>query len=165
MPYCPKCRAEYREGFEVCGSCNVQLVDSMEEIPEPLSDEHVAEMLRDRPVLPVVRGGVEACKEIRDALLMEQIPAVIRTPEDMESFAAVAMVLEVAVLEEDLPRSVAALQADWHDMLSRDGLQFAVGGISEEVGEDEELACPGCGSTKPLENGECPDCGLNLGGE
>src|SRR5579862_8692351 len=26
---CPKCRAEYREGFRVCGDCDVELVDSL----------------------------------------------------------------------------------------------------------------------------------------
>ena len=34
--FCPKCRAEYREGFHVCTDCNVDLVDELptEEKPE-----------------------------------------------------------------------------------------------------------------------------------
>ncbi len=30
MPWCPRCREEYREGFKVCGECNTELVDRLE---------------------------------------------------------------------------------------------------------------------------------------
>jgi len=29
--YCPNCRAEYREGFNVCADCNIDLVDALPE--------------------------------------------------------------------------------------------------------------------------------------
>lgn len=34
--FCPKCRTEYREGFNVCADCNSDLVDELppEEVPE-----------------------------------------------------------------------------------------------------------------------------------
>jgi ribosomal protein S16 len=34
--FCPKCRTEYREGFNVCVDCNSDLVDELppEEVPE-----------------------------------------------------------------------------------------------------------------------------------
>ena len=28
--FCPKCKAEYREVFEICSDCNVQLVDELQ---------------------------------------------------------------------------------------------------------------------------------------
>ena len=31
MPWCPKCRNEYREGFTVCADCGVDLVDELTE--------------------------------------------------------------------------------------------------------------------------------------
>jgi hypothetical protein len=31
--YCPKCRAEYREGFLECSDCDVDLVEKLERIP------------------------------------------------------------------------------------------------------------------------------------
>lgn len=31
MPYCPKCKDEYREGFTVCKDCNELLVDALPE--------------------------------------------------------------------------------------------------------------------------------------
>lgn len=30
MPWCPKCKAEYQEGFTVCSDCDVELVDELE---------------------------------------------------------------------------------------------------------------------------------------
>lgn len=165
MPFCPRCRAEYRQGFDVCGTCDVPLVEHIEDIPEPMTEERVAQLMKGHGLVAVVRGSVEACKEVHRALLQEQIPAVVRTPEDAESFAAVAMILEVAVPEEAIERAVELLRADWHEMLSRDGLDFALGQTADEVGGEEEPACPACGCTKPLEDGLCPDCGLNLGDE
>ena len=29
MPWCPKCKAEYREGFTECAACHVPLVDTL----------------------------------------------------------------------------------------------------------------------------------------
>ena len=31
MPFCPKCKNEYRKGFTVCHECKVPLVDTLEE--------------------------------------------------------------------------------------------------------------------------------------
>ena len=31
--YCPKCRAEYREGFLECTDCDIDLVEKLERIP------------------------------------------------------------------------------------------------------------------------------------
>ncbi len=31
MPWCPKCNAEYQEGFTVCSDCGVELVENLEE--------------------------------------------------------------------------------------------------------------------------------------
>jgi hypothetical protein len=33
--FCPKCRAEYREGFRTCADCNIELVDELAPEPEP----------------------------------------------------------------------------------------------------------------------------------
>lgn len=34
MPWCPKCKAEYREGFTECAACHVALVAELAEVPE-----------------------------------------------------------------------------------------------------------------------------------
>jgi hypothetical protein len=33
MPFCPRCRTEYRPGFTLCADCQVELVDQLEELP------------------------------------------------------------------------------------------------------------------------------------
>ncbi len=32
MPWCPKCKNEYREGITICSDCNVELVDDLSEV-------------------------------------------------------------------------------------------------------------------------------------
>ncbi len=39
MPYCPKCKAEYREGFKVCIDCKLPLVRELPEAVEPAKAE------------------------------------------------------------------------------------------------------------------------------
>lgn len=56
MPYCPKCKDEYREGFTRCAECDVELVDELpiekepeEEKPEivPFEQEVILEVFSD----------------------------------------------------------------------------------------------------------------------
>jgi len=156
MPFCPRCRAEYREGIETCSTCNVSLVDSLEGVPLPLSEETVATLLEGKELAMLVRGDMSTCKEIHQALLDEQIPALMLPPDDDVGHAGLSMVLDVIIAEEDQDRAVAVLQRDWADMLKRDGLFWP-------ATEEGVMACPACGSTAPLVDGCCPDCGLYLG--
>lgn len=34
MPWCPKCKTEYREGYSKCSDCDIELVDKLIKIPE-----------------------------------------------------------------------------------------------------------------------------------
>ena len=40
MPFCPKCKNEYREGFTHCAECKCELVDSLEDLLEDNQDEN-----------------------------------------------------------------------------------------------------------------------------
>lgn len=163
MPFCPRCRAEYRDGFTTCALCEVELVETMDQLPVALDDERVAELLRDKQLVRLVHGGVEACKDVQQALLREQIPAAIMPPENTDLGSGVAMILDVAVPEDQVDRAKELLTAHWHETLIRDGLRFDF--IEEDDSSDDDekpLACPACGSTKPLKKGACRDCGLQL---
>jgi len=39
--FCPKCRAEFREGYTECSECKISLVEVLPNIPEPEPDEYV----------------------------------------------------------------------------------------------------------------------------
>lgn len=38
MPWCPKCRTEYREGFKTCNDCRVELVEDLGEVKPDLKE-------------------------------------------------------------------------------------------------------------------------------
>lgn len=54
MPWCPKCRSEYREGFAVCSDCDVDLVKN--EPPVPPKEEN--DEFRDNPETIVFENEV-----------------------------------------------------------------------------------------------------------
>lgn len=47
MPWCPKCKNEYRPGILQCAECKVPLVESLEDIPEKEEKEIVEETFLD----------------------------------------------------------------------------------------------------------------------
>lgn len=49
MPWCPKCKNEYKEGYTVCADCGSQLVESLEEGPVAVyfSTEHELQEMCD----------------------------------------------------------------------------------------------------------------------
>jgi hypothetical protein len=86
MKYCPKCRSEYREGFQTCSDCGLPLTDRLSDVPDPLIGQSLAALLEDNG--------------IRCILKSEQIPV----------YANVAMMLrsrwgQLMVLEGDRARA------------------------------------------------------------
>ena len=68
--YCPDCRAEYREGFETCPDCEVQLV--VELPPEDPDADLVAVFeTADVSLLPIVKSLLDAA----------EIPCVVQGEE------------------------------------------------------------------------------------
>jgi hypothetical protein len=49
MPYCPQCRAEYREGFTECADCHVALVPELPPAPPDEVDPVETEMVMNLP--------------------------------------------------------------------------------------------------------------------
>ncbi|MDO4270540.1 MAG: hypothetical protein Q4C72_06400 [Eubacteriales bacterium] len=79
MPWCPKCRAEYREGFTTCNTCHIPLIDhepdGTEQIPEIEQPEE--KWLRDDPkrerILRIVRTLAVVVLALLAALLLENM--------------------------------------------------------------------------------------------
>jgi len=75
MPFCPKCKYEYREGIEVCPDCDVKLV--------PKLHEEEAPRYRDEPLADLGSTADEMELQLALGWLKEAgIPAVSRTREE-----------------------------------------------------------------------------------
>ncbi len=69
MPFCPKCKNEYREGFTYCAECKCELVDSLEELQEELPKESTPAGLN-------VQGDFSASEKLED------VPEKTESPKD-----------------------------------------------------------------------------------
>ena len=100
MPWCPKCRAEYREGFIRCSTCDVPLVDTL---PEYTAEPQQETALPDGMTKPIAvftaANRLEA--ETVCELLRTQGIAVLDRPA---AFRARALIDEMkAGLQEQPP--------------------------------------------------------------
>ena len=80
MPWCPKCKAEYREGFAKCASCDVTLVDALpeqseQELAPPETSEGV--QLREPIAVYTAESRVNA-EMVRDVLRDSGLAVVMR---------------------------------------------------------------------------------------
>lgn len=66
MPWCPKCRNEYKEGYEVCADCGAHLVASLEELEDSSESKDCAdfENLRETDLEDNLEMSDEAKREI-----------------------------------------------------------------------------------------------------
>ncbi|MCP4603691.1 MAG: hypothetical protein GY847_24765 [Proteobacteria bacterium] len=56
------------------------------------------------------------------------------------------------------------MQTQWQDELARNGLAFVAPKPPQNETEVQNgITCPACGTTAPLVDGACSDCGLFLG--
>lgn len=74
MPWCPKCRSEYREGYFVCNSCSEQLVD---ELPlDEIVEYNQPRFKYDPPEFLIsLKNGREA-DVVESLLTAHQIPVI-----------------------------------------------------------------------------------------
>ncbi len=73
MPWCPKCGAEYREGFTECAGCHIPLVDK-----KPQQETDAVYVMKKAVTVCIVENRLEA--EAIKALLYEHDIAVIDRP-------------------------------------------------------------------------------------
>lgn len=174
MAFCPQCRAEYRPEITHCPVCDVDLVDAESLAPE-MTDDRVVALLAAAELTVVAEGTLQGLKPVQDALIASGIPAALRKAEEVMSEMGLFLRLELVVRQEDEEVAGAlvreALGGDLSEEM-REGMEALFvggdaaqgGGEGEAEGEEPEtLACPACGCTDPLVNGECPECGLYLG--
>jgi len=99
MPFCPKCQAEYREGFTVCKDCEVNLVDE-------LTPENIIYDLSEAEMVPLAYFKTPAEAQMVHELLEKRgVRSMVQGASD--TIAAVSGFTEVSVLvdERDVPRA------------------------------------------------------------
>ncbi len=162
---CPECGGEYRMTAQSCADCGGPLV-------EQLAGDTIVARKGQQPaappppppgaelVEPVVleRGTAEWCDEVSAALGQAGLAFARRVAEvagssELERRRLVDVVL---VQGADLEAAQAAI---------RRHLAEVVPDFADQLEAAEVTACPACGEMVADGAGECPECGLVLGGE
>lgn len=172
MPFCPKCRSEFREGFKTCNTCHgTPLVAELPPERGAALDLDEAEV-EDALPIGFARGGaslvevdgrkvdpsrvfsLSVAAQVRALLAQAGIASAI-VATDVEMADQVAR-YEVRVRAADQERAEKFLFDRWKATFADDEELEA----ADEVSIDQ---CPACGSNVPLDVEECPDCGLVVG--
>ena len=126
-----------------------------------MTKEEALKQLADAEVEPCVSGGIGDMKEVLEACLAADIPAVLDRQEscDPSHGHPCAPRIDLCVRPEDVPRVRAMMHARWQRSLDQEGTLCEEGG---EAPQGEDLPCPACGAPGPLVEGACKGCGLML---
>jgi hypothetical protein len=124
-----------------------------------VTKEQALEQLADAEVVPCVTAGIGDIKEILEACLAADIPAVLDRQESCSPGHACAPRIDLCVRPEDLPKVMTMMRERWQSLLEQEGTlpDHAAG-----TAEGEDPPCPACGAPGPLVKGACPVCELQL---
>jgi len=130
-------------------------------------DENDAEqLLADQEVVACLQAPLLEAKEIRDACLAAEIPALLaRAACCGTGGCGCAPKLALYARAEDAPRVAGLLDSRWRELAVREGTIDQDRDHDREPGAapvTSETPCPACGTAAPLANGACTDCGLQL---
>jgi hypothetical protein len=140
-----------------------------------VTNEEAMQALADAEVVPCAFAGVTEAKEILEACLEADIPAVLEREEACgKPGGGCAPRLVVCAKPEDVPRVLAMMHERWQALIERegtlvdyardpDGASRAIADPAAGEAEAEEPPCPACGTAAPLVDGACTGCGLQLG--
>jgi hypothetical protein len=127
-----------------------------------MDEDEVARILADAEVVPCLQAPLLEAKEIRDACLAADIPALLARGDCCGSGGCgCAPKLAVYARPDDLPRVAQLLDSRWRALALREGTINPDGTPVESPGL-AETPCPACGTAAPLAGGACSDCGLQL---
>lgn len=121
MPWCPKCKAEYREGFTECSSCHVPLVDELPEENEvPEQEQYVLPDGMEKPIaVYTAKNRLEAetvCDLLRDhGIVTIDRPAAFRQIQDY-SGADARFGVEILVDASQTAQARALIDEMNHDL-------------------------------------------------
>ena len=97
MPWCPKCRNEYREGITVCAECKVELVERLEDIPKQ----------------PFIFGEKDKMERLQGFLAYEKIETELQFDETENTY-------QLCAAAEDMKAAAKATQVFLQQELSQE---------------------------------------------
>lgn len=126
-----------------------------------VTKDEAFKQLVDAEVVPCVTAGIADIKEILDACLAADIPAILDKQDGCggDHGHHCAPRIDLCVRAEDLPKVMAMMHARWQSLLDQEG---TVTGDGPALADGDDPPCPACGTSGPLENGACKGCGLQL---
>jgi hypothetical protein len=127
---------------------------------ERMTKEEALTQLADSEVVPCISTGIAEAKEILDACLSADIPAILDRQDSCQAPGhACAVRIDLCVRPEDLPKVMAMMHARWQTLLDQEG---TLPERTAPAAECEDPPCPACGTAAPLQEGACTGCGLQL---
>ncbi len=154
MPFCPVCLSEFREGFERCNACDVELVSQLEEKMD-LSEVNIREAMEGKELIAVTRGDLDVVKETRDLLAAERVASIIVPDEEAPAHPGMPSRVVLVVAKNELERAMAIIGDRFKNMVEVEG--------KEVISDQSYESCPACGSKVSADAEECADCGLFVG--
>jgi len=154
MPFCPVCLCEYREGFTRCNTCDVELVDHLEEEMD-LSEESIQKALEGSELVSITRGELEVVKETRDLLSSRRVASLIVDDDKTKTPPGMPPRVSLVVSKDDVEKAAKILGDKFQSMVEEEGHAG-----NKELSYD---TCPGCGAKVAETAEECPECGLFVG--
>ena len=128
-----------------------------------MDDTEVERILEDVEVVACLQAPLLEAKELRDACLAAEIPALLARGECCGSGGCgCAPKLALYARPEDVPRVARLVEDRWRALAQREGTvrPDRAPPVASPVATD--TPCPACGTAAPLANGACTDCGLQL---
>jgi len=125
-----------------------------------VTKDEALKQLADAEVVPCVSAGIAEAKEIFDACLSADIPAILDRQDSCQGHGhACAVRIDLCVRPEDLPKVMAMMHARWQSLLDQEG---TLPDRTAPSAESQDPPCPACGTAAPLQEGACTGCGLQL---
>lgn len=140
MPWCPKCKMEYQEGFTQCSDCKVDLVDSLEEDMISLLQSKDQAML-EKLISFYDYSGLKAKLELNEALEVYEV----KVPEKKQKQAKKLYQAFIAVeSERKLPEDASVEATELSEEAKEDTLEEQstaedTSELEEEFEEQEEI--------------------------
>lgn len=164
LKYCTSCGDEYRSDFQICATCNLELVTGKEQLARLASKVDTKELQPisvDDDLVALQKGRLLDIKN-QQALLKEQAVDTLITGEDGscgQGCCGPEVVLMVKA--QDLQNALTVLARDYQKSTSLGSHDISHVNTVFDAGASE-VTCPACGFGFSPTSAQCPDCGLTL---